>query len=275
MKVQRQFAAIVFVILAFCVSANAKRQTPADVIKSVGFDQKLDEQLPLDATFRDEAGKEIALHEYFGRKPVLVAFVYYDCPMLCTMELNGIVKTLRAVSMQPARDFEVVIVSFDPKETAALAAEKKNIYLKFYARGGTDAGWHFLTGDAKSIERTTQAAGFRFAFDDETKQYAHVSGILIATPEGKISRYFYGIEYAPRDVKLGLVEASSGKIGSLADHVLLFCYHYDPKTGKYSFMIMSVVRALGIATVALIVGFILFNLWRERRREPSIKLGHA
>jgi protein SCO1/2 len=239
--------------------------TPADVIREVGFDQNLNTQLPLEAKFRDEAGRAVELREYFGKRPVVLALVYYDCPMLCTLILNGLTSSLKAVNLDAGIDFDVIAVSFDPRETAELALAKKTEYVKEYGRSGSERGWHFLTGDEESIRQLTQAVGFKYFWDEESKQFAHASGVMVVTPEGKLAKYFYGIEYAPRDVKLGLVEASAGRIGSPVDRMLLYCYHYDPATGKYSLAVLNLIRLLGLSTVAAIVLFIVVMLRRERR----------
>lgn len=239
--------------------------TPSDVIREVGFDQNLNAQLPLDAKFRDEAGNTVELRQYFGKRPVVLALVYYDCPMLCTLILNGLTSSLKVVNLDAGTDFDVVAVSFDPRETAELALAKKAEYVKEYGRSGSERGWHFLTGDAEPIRRLTQAVGFKYFWDEESKQFAHASGVMVATPGGKLSKYFYGIEYAPRDVKLGLVEASEGRVGSPVDRMLLYCYHYDPVTGRYSLAVMNLIRLLGVGTVAAIALFIVMMLRRERR----------
>jgi len=248
-------------------SDTAKRgpATPADVIREVGFAQNLDAPLPLDATFRDETGRVVELREYFGKRPVVLALVYYDCPMLCTMILNGLTSSLKVVNLDAGTDFDVVAVSFDPRETAELALAKRAEYVKEYGRPGSERGWHFLTGDEGSIRRLTQAVGFKYYWDEESKQFAHASGVMVATAEGKLSKYLYGIEYAPRDLRLGLVEASAGRIGSPVDRMLLYCYHYDPVTGKYSLAVMNLMRLLGLSTAAGIVLFIVVMLRRERR----------
>jgi protein SCO1/2 len=244
-----------------------KPLTPADVIREVGFEQRLEAQLPLDAGFRDETGRAVTLREYAGKRPLVLALVYYDCPMLCTLILNGLTSSLKAVNLDAGIDFDVVAVSFDPRETPELAAGKKQAHVKEYGRAGSERGWHFLTGDAEAIRQVTEAAGFKYYWDEESQQFAHASGVIVVTPEGRLARYFYGIEYAPRDLRLGLVEASAGKIGSRVDRMLLYCFHYDPASGKYSLAVMNIVRVLGTATVALIVGFILVMLRRERRGE--------
>jgi protein SCO1/2 len=232
------------------------------MLRDVGIDQRLDQPLPLDATFRDEDGRSVRLGQYFGARPVVIALVYYECPMLCTQVLNGLVSALGVVSLDAGRDFDVVAVSFDPREGPELARAKKQAYLERYARPQTAAGWHFLTGTPDAIGRLTKAVGFRYAFDKEQNQFAHAAAIAVATPEGVISRYFYGIEYPPRDLRLGIVEASAGRVGSIADQMLLLCYHYDPSTGRYGFIALTLVRIGGLLTVG---AFGLF-LWLERRR---------
>jgi protein SCO1/2 len=249
--------------------SNLRPALPS-ALEGIGIDQKLDQQIPLALTFRDEFGRDVALSTFFhSRRPVILALVYYRCPMLCTQILTGLESSLKAVSLDPGRDFEVVSVSFDPKDTPALAASKKQMYLRRYGRPGTANGWHFLTGEEPNIKALTEAAGYHYRYDPKTDQFAHASGILILTPEGHISRYFYGVEYAPRDVRLGLVEASRNKIGNAVDQVLLFCYHYDPATGKYGAVAMNIVRFAGGA-FALIGGACLFvALRRDSKRNQS------
>jgi len=244
-----------------------------DALKGVGIDQRLDQQIPLSLTFRDEAGRDVPLSSFFQGKPVLLALVYYRCPMLCTQILNGVESSLKAVSFTPGRDFEVLAVSFDPKDTPDLAASKKQLYLRRYGRPGTANGWHFLTGDATNIHLLTEAVGYHVKYDPSTDQWAHASGIMIATPEGRLSRYFYGVEYAPRDLRLGLVEASENKIGSPADQILLFCYHYDPATGKYGALAIGLVRVAGAAFVLICGGFLLLVFLRESRARQARRVG--
>ncbi len=234
-----------------------------DELKEVGIDQRLNSSVPLDLVFQDETGRSVRLGDYFGRKPVILAPVYYECPMLCTQILNGLVGALKAVSFNPGDDFVVVPFSFDPAETPDLAAAKKAAYLKRYGRQGTDQGWHFLTGNQASITALTQALGFHYKYNPETKQFSHASGVMMLTPYGRLSRYFYGIEYAPRDLKFGLMEASQNKIGNPVDALLLFCYHYDPATGKYGLLVVNLVRVVGGVTVLLLVGFIVVMRRRE------------
>jgi protein SCO1/2 len=233
----------------------------------VGIDQKLDYQVPLDVKFRDEAGREAPLSTFFRTKrPVILALVYYRCPMLCTQILTGLESALKAVSFNPGQDFEVVSLSFDPKDTPELAEQKKELYLRRYARPGTANGWHFLTGDTGNIKTLTDAVGFHFKYDPATDQFAHASAVLILTPDGRISKYFYGVEYSPRDLRLGLVEASQGKIGTPVDQALLFCFHYDPATGKYGAIAMGTLRFAGGAFVLICGTFLLIVFRRESRQ---------
>jgi protein SCO1/2 len=241
---------------------NLRTALPAG-LQGVGIEQKLDGQIPLDLVFHDEGGRDVRLGSFFqSKKPVVLAPVYYRCPMLCTQILTGLESCLKAVSLDPARDFEVVAVSFDPKDTPAIAESKKAMYLKRYGRPGTANGWHFLTGDEANIKALLDAIGYSVKYDPKTDQYAHASGIMIATPEGRLARYFYGVEYAPRDVRLGLVEASQNRIGTPADQLLLFCFHYDPATGKYGAIAMNLVRFAG-AAFSLIGGTFLFIMLRR------------
>ena len=234
------------------------------VLREIGFEQRLDEQLPLDTPLRDEQGRAVRLGEYFGRRPVVLVFAYYDCPMLCTLAINGLSSALKVLSLDPGADFEIVTVSIDPRDTPAAAAAKKAGYLERYKRAGAAAGWHFLTGDQPSIDRLTRAAGFRYAWDPETKQFAHPTGIIVLTPDGRMARYLFGIEYGPRDLRLAIVEASDGKVGSPVDALLLYCYHYDPMTGRYGVAIMRGMRIAGAATALALGGFILVMLRREQ-----------
>ena len=239
-------------------------------LKNVGIDQKLNEQIPLDAVFKDEQGREVKLGEFFGKKPVVVSLVYYTCPMLCNQVLNGMLGSFRQVSFNIGDQYEVVTVSFDPRETPALAAAKKETYIKGYNRAGAEASWHFLTGDEANIKRLTDGVGFRYAWDEQTNQFAHASGIMVLTPEGKIARYFYGIDYPPRDLRLGLVEASQNKIGTPVDALMLYCYHYDPATGKYGAVVLNIMKVAGGVTVVLIVGLLL--VLRRRGSGATLKV---
>ena len=226
-------------------------------LKNVGIDQRLNEQIPLDAVFKDEQGRDVRLGQFFKGKPVVLSLVYYACPMLCNQVLNGMLGSFRQVSFNIGEQFEVITVSFDPHETPDLAAAKKGTYIKAYNRPAAEASWHFLTGDEANIKRLTEAVGFRYLWDDQTRQFAHASGIMVLTPEGKIARYFYGIEYPPKDMRLGLVEASQSKIGTPIDVLMLYCYHYDPATGKYGAVVMNIMRLAGGLTLFLIVGLLL------------------
>jgi protein SCO1/2 len=233
-------------------------------LREIGFDQNIDRPVPLDTPFRDETGHAVRLGDYFGKRPVVMAFAYYDCPMLCTLVLNGLASALGVLALEPHRDFEIVTVSFNPADTPASASAKKAGYLAHYQRAGAAEGWHFLTGDQPSIERLTRAAGFRYAWDAPTKQFAHPSGIIVLTPEGRLARYLFGIEYGPRDLRFALVEASAGKVGSTVDALLLYCYHYDPMTGRYGLVIMRTIRFAGAATVLALAAFIIVMVRRER-----------
>jgi protein SCO1 len=259
-------------LTAYCLLPTAvlvaQPALPA-ALRNVVIEQKLNAQVPADLVFRDESGRSIQLGEYFGSKPIILALVYYECPMLCTQVLNGLVGSLKALSFDAGAQFLVLTVSFDPRETPELAAAKKESYMGRYSRPGAAGGWHFLTGPESSIEALTQAVGFRYRYDVEKGQFAHASGIMVLTPQGKISRYFYGIEYSPRDLRLGLVEASNNRIGSPVDQLLLFCYHYDPATGKYGAVVMNFVRLGGAATVLTLGSILILFLRRDARRSQS------
>jgi protein SCO1 len=243
-------------------------------LKNVGFDPQLNAQIPLDLPFVDENGSNVHLRDYFKQKPVVLAFVYYGCPMLCNQVEQGVVGSLRMLSFTPGRDYDVVFVSFDPRESPDMAAQKKKSALDHFRRPETAAGWHFLTGTKESIDAATNAANFRYSFDAKTNLFAHASGIMLLTPDGRISRYFYGVEYPGRDMRLGLVEASAGKIGTPIDHVLLFCYQYNPSSATYSASILKIIRLGGILTILCIVGGILIFRRRDaaqagmRRTQP-------
>ena len=232
-----------------------------ELLKQVGIDQKLNQLIPLNLAFRDENGNSVELGQYFGQKPVILTLVYYNCPMLCTQVLNGVESGLKELPTDIGKQFDVVTISIDPTESHVLAKVKKEMYVGMYGRPGAAEGWHFLTGDEAQIKQLADAVGFRYAYDPDTKQFAHASAIMLLTPEGKISRYFYGIQYPSRDLRLGLVEASEGKIGTPVDQVLLFCYHYDPATGKYGLLISRVIQIGGALTV-LILGIGMLILFR-------------
>ncbi len=245
---------------------------PPPPTKEVGFDQKLGGQVPLDLVFRDEAGREVKLAQYFGRRPVVLQLMYFECPMLCGMAIEGLLRSLRALSWDVGREFDVVTVSFDPREGPALASEKKKNVLGIYGRPGAGEGWHFLTGSEASIRALTGAVGFRYVWDAAQKQFAHATGIVILTPAGKISRYFFGIEYPTKDLRLGLIDSTSEKIGGLTDQLLLMCYHYDPHVGRYTPAVTRLMQAGGALTLLTLVTFVALMLRRERRpADPDSK----
>jgi protein SCO1/2 len=235
-------------------------------LQNVGFLPPLNGQIPLDSPFLDENGRAVRLRDYLGQKPVVLAFVYYTCPMLCDQVAQGVVGSLRMLAFNPGRAYDVVFVSFDPHDTPTAATEKKKKALAHFRRPETDSGWHFLTGSEESIQAVTQAANFRYEFDTKSNMFAHASGVLLLTPEGRISRYFYGVEYPARDMRLGLVDASAGKIGTPVDYVLLYCYHYDPEAATYSASILKIMRLGAVLTIVCIVGGILIF----RRRETAM-----
>jgi protein SCO1/2 len=240
-------------------------------LKDVGIQQNLNAQIPANLTFLDENGKTVKLGDYFGKKPMILSLVYYQCTMLCGEVLNGLDTALRVVKFDVGNQFDVLTVSFDPKDTPEVATIKKAEYLKRYKRPGAESGWHFLTGQQPAIDALTKAAGFQYQYDPKTEQFAHSTAIMILTPEGKIAQYYYGVEYAPKDLRLGLIQASNHKIGSVVDEVLLYCYHYDPNTGKYGAAIFKILRLSGAATI-LIMGVFLGIL--IRRGSPSDGQGH-
>ena len=239
---------------------------PANVrppgLKNVGIEQHLDEQIPPDLEFRDETGKSVRLGNYFGRKPIILNLVYYQCPMLCGEVLSGLESALRVLKFDIGREFDVLTVSFDSHETPEMASKKKAEFLKRYGRSGASEGWHFLTGPQQSINALTKAAGFQYQYDPRTGQFAHATAIMLLTPDGKIAQYYYGVEYAPKDLRLGLIQASQNKIGNLADQVLLYCYHYDPTTGKYGAVIARVLQLSGLATIVGL-GILMTVLFRQ------------
>lgn len=263
--------------LSLLAGAQASAQNPAGlaeagdptsarpgILNKIKIDQRIGSDIPLHLPFVDDHGKDVTLGSYFGKRPVVLALVYYECPMLCTQVLNGLVSSLETLNLSVGRDFDVIAVSFNPKEGPGLASQKKAAYVQRYGRPETADGWHFLTGTQDSITKLTQAVGFQYAFDEKIGQFAHGAAIEVLTPKGTIARYFYGIEYSPRDLRLGLVEASNGQLGTMADNVLLFCYHYDPETGKYGASVMMLVRLAGIATILAFGIFLTVTLRRER-----------
>ena len=239
------------------------------VLARIGIDQKLNQQVPLDLVFTDESGRDVRLGEFFGKRPVILALVYYECPMLCTQVLNGVATALGVLDFSVGREFDVVAVSINPREGPGLAAQKKAAYVGRYKRPGTEHGWHFLTGQQDSITRLADAVGFRYELDKQTGQFAHGAGIEVLTPQGVISKYFYGIEYSSRDLKFGLMEASNERIGSVIDQALLLCYHYDPSTGQYGTIALTLVRAGGVATVGAFLAFLFVSLRRERAAQRA------
>ncbi len=271
MKKVRNIIGIAALLLATCTlhaqtipgNVGPTAATMPAALQNVGFEPPLNGPMPLDLAFRDETGRNVQLREYFGQKPVVLAFVYYGCPMLCDQVEQGVVGVLRMLSFNPGRDYEVVFVSFDSRETPQMAAEKKKKALARFRRPETDSGWHFLTGSQESIDAATKAANFRFSFDAKSSLFAHASGVMVLTSDGRISRYFYGVEYPGRDMRLGLVDASAGRIGTPIDHVLLYCYHYDPSSARYSASILKIIRLGGVLTILCIIGGILIFRRRE------------
>jgi protein SCO1/2 len=244
------------------------------ILSKIGIDQRLNAQVPLDLPFVDESGRAVRLGDYFGKRPVILALVYYECPMLCTQVLNGLVSALGTLTFEVGREFDVVAVSINPREGPGLATQKKAAYLERYGRPQSAAGWHFLTGREEHIRRLADTVGFRYAYDAEIGQYAHGAGVEVLTPKGVVSRYFYGIEYSPRDIRLGLVEASEERIGTPVDDVLLLCFHYGPTTGKYGATALGMVRIGAVLTVAAFLVFLVVSLRRERRGEGAERHAH-
>ena len=243
-----------------------------DALKKIGIEQKLGAQLPLEAEFKDEDGKTVKLGSYFNTgRPVIVAFVYYECPMLCNQVLNGLTGSLKGISFDAGKEFDVVAISFDARENDKpdLAKNKKASYMERYARSGTEKGWHFLTGTQDSIDKASSAAGFSYKWDEKSEQFAHAAGVMIATPEGKLSRYLFGIDYSPKDVKFGIMDSAENKVGNPAEQLLLYCYHYDPATGKYGLAILRVMRLGGILTLAG-MGAMGFIFWRRNKKKVIV-----
>jgi protein SCO1/2 len=278
---QRPMALLVAMALAFAVGAHAQLYSPPEsagpaagqkpaILNNVGLDQKLNNPLPLDATFRDERGNPVVLKQFFNGKPAILTLVYYQCPMLCTEVLNGLSSAIAPLKYDLGKDYQIITISIDPTETPAIAEAKKEKYIQRYGRAGAGEGWHFLTGDKPNIDAVASAVGFRYAYDANIKQYAHPSTIMLVTSDGHVAQYYTGIEYEPKDLRLGLTEASDNKIGTVVDRALLFCYHYDPTQGRYTPKIMMVVRAGGVLTVAA-MGLMLFALMRgeKHKREKA------
>jgi protein SCO1/2 len=243
-------------------------------LQNVGIEQHLNGQVPPQLSFVDDAGLPVKLGDYFGKKPLILNLVYYDCTMLCGEALAGLTGAMKMVKFNVGDEFDVITVSFNPRETPAIAAAKKQDYLKRYGRAGAASGWHFLTGPAESINALTEAVGFQYQYDARRNQYAHATAIMVLTPQGRISRYFYGVDFPPKDLRLGLVEASQGKIGNAVDQVLLYCYHYDPETGKYGAMVSNILR-LGAGVTILLLGGLIFILFRLEKAAPLRRDWHA
>ena len=273
------------VVVAFATTALAAPIAPAPLgsldkqasvtpgpLEGVGIEQHLGKSLPLDAVFHDEDGKDVRVGDYFGpgKKPAVLALAYFECPMLCTLVLNGMVKALRPMSFTAGNEYDVVVISIDPKETPELARQKKAAYLESYKRKGDGSGFHFLTGDERSIRAVADAVGFQYRYQPETGEFAHAASIYVLTPLGQLSRYFFGVEFSTRDLRLALVEAADGKIGGVVDQLMLFCYRYDPAAGKYSAQALAVVRLGGVVTALSLAGYIGLSQWREARR-PSTR----
>ncbi len=258
--------AVVLSALALTALPAAAQPMAPSPTREVGWEQRMGARLPADAVFRDDAGKVVRLGDYFGKRPVLLSLAYYECPMLCGLALEGLAKSLRGFSLVPGKDFEVVTISFNPAEKPDLARAKKTNFVNYYGRPGAEEGWHFLTGDEAEIRKVTRAVGFEYRYDEAQKQYAHATGVVVLTPAGVVSRYFFGIEYAPKELKLGLAEASDGKVGGLTAQLLLLCYHYNPATGKYTAATMTLLRAAAVVTLAALGTFVLVTLRRERLR---------
>lgn len=267
----RLYAAMLLSLIGIAAaSVSAQQGSKPTILDKVGITQDLNARIPPDLLFRDESGKSVRIGDFFGQKPIVLSLVYFDCPALCTEVLNGELRTMKAISLDLGKDFDAVTVSFEPKDTPALAKAKRDVYVGQYGRSGAMDHWHFLTGDQQSIDALTNAVGFHYAYDSSIRQYAHAAAILVLTPDGRIDRYFYGVVYPARDVRLGLVEASEGKIGTLTDHALLYCYQYDPMTGKYGVVVMNVLRAAGGLTVLILGIFMAVMFLRERKRSADV-----
>ena len=263
---------LLFLSFAVLIAASAFGQgmsqgimsPPANVrppyLQNVGIEQKLDGRVPPDLAFVDDTGRSVKLGDYFSKKPLILNLVYYTCPMLCGEELSGLSASMKMIKFDVGKEFEVVTVSFNPKETPEMAAAKKKEFVRRYGRAGAESGWHFLTGSPDSINALTKAVGFQYQYDPRNNQYAHATAIMVLTPEGRISRYFYGVDFPPKDLRMGLVEASSGKIGNPVDQVLLYCYHYDPATGKYGAVVSNILKIGGALTILILGGMILIFL---------------
>ncbi len=273
--IDRRTAAVCSALVALLAGALAPQIALAQVtskqlVQDVGIDQKLNAQVPLDLEFVNEKGEKVRLGDLIKDKPVILNLVYFRCPMLCTQVLNGTLRSSQGLKFQMGDEYEVISVSIDPSDTPEMAAAKKKTYVASYRRPGADGGWHFLTGDSASIEKLSKTVGFRYYYDEKSNQYAHASGIVILTPEGRVSRYLYGIEYHPSDLRLALVESSENKIGTPVDAFLLMCFHYDPATGTYGLIIHNILRMLGIMTMLGLGGFLWIMFRQERRRSATV-----
>jgi protein SCO1/2 len=244
-----------------------------EALREVGFDQRLDQRIPLDLQLRDEDGRDVRLGDYFGTKPVILSLAYFSCPMLCGLHLQGLASSLKPLNLDAGKEFTVLTVSFDPRDTPERASEKKKDSIARYGRAGAESGWHFLTGGAEQIAALTGAVGFRYQYDAKRGEFAHPAGIVLLTPDGRVSRYLFGIEYSSRDLRLGLVESAQGKIGTVIDQILLFCFHYDPAMGRYSAVTLNAVRVGGVLTVLALVAFIGGALRREFSRRGAVRHG--
>jgi protein SCO1/2 len=256
---------VLVALLGFSIVACAQTNQPA-AIRSVGFDQKLGDRVPLDATFNDENGQPVKLVDLMHGRPVILTLVYYQCPMLCNLTLTGMSRSFNGMTDSAGQQFDVITISFDPHETSQMAAEKKLNYLRGYRRATAEAGWHFLTGSQESIQRVADAIGFRYAWDEQSKTFAHAAGIVVLTPDGKISRYFFGVEFEPALLEQAIVDAGKGATGPNAEQILFYCFSFDPSTGKYGLIISRALRVSGVAMILALAGFISFNLIRDRRR---------
>jgi protein SCO1/2 len=262
---------IISALFSVILSVQAwSAENPAQVISRIGFDQKLDSQIPLELEFKNEAGRSVRLKEYFRGKPIILSLVYNTCPYICGASQTGLVTCLRVMTYSVGKEFDIITVSINPEETTVLSAAKKSEYTKSYGRAGAAEGWHYLTGNKQSIEALTHAVGYKYEYDATSKQFAHPTGIVLLTPEGKISKYYFGIEYYPRDLSLGLVEASQNKIGTVADQVVLYCLKYDPMTGKYGLVISRILKLLGVMTVLALGSFIVAMIWRDARLKKAV-----
>ncbi len=254
---------------------DTKRVKPPGLL-NVGIDQRLGEQVPLNLQFRDESGKTVSLSDYFKEgRPVILNLVYYNCPMLCGEVLQGLTAAMKVLKFNPGVEYEVVTVSVDPREGPELAAAKKQTFLERLNRPGAEKGWHFLVGQKDQIDALATAIGWHYQYDPKTDQFAHAAGVVLVTPQGKIAQYYYGVEYSARDMRLGIIEASKNRIGSLADEILLYCYHYDPRTGKYGAVVTNMIRLGGAATVVILGGFLIIMFRRDSQHANGIGTGRA